>query len=83
MFVQSEVSKESTVDLLLTIPDDLSLVLCGRASPEAVTLHDFKAREEDELSFQRGTILYITDTDHYEHWSVMEKEVSFLKTTST
>ena len=43
-----------------------------------VTLHDFKAREEDELSFQKGKILYITDTDHYEHWSVMEKEVLFL-----
>ena len=33
-----------------------------------MTLYDFKAREEDELSFQKGTILYITDTDHYEHW---------------
>ena len=43
-----------------------------------VTLHDFKAREEDELSFQKGKIMYIMDTDHYKHWSVMEKVVSFL-----
>ena len=35
---------------------------------EAVTLYDFKAREEDELSFRKGTVLYIRDIDRDEHW---------------
>ena len=35
---------------------------------EAVTLYKFEAREEDELSFQKGTVLYVTDVDRDEHW---------------
>ena len=35
---------------------------------EAVTLYKFEAREEDELSIQKGTVLYVTDVDRDEHW---------------
>ena len=41
---------------------------------EAVALHDFHAREEDELSFKKGSVLKILNTEKDKHWYKAEQD---------